>query len=170
MEITVIRHSQTVENLQGVCQGQTCGTLSDRGREQAQELRQKLDNQGISFDLVICSDLSRAVQTAEIVFGNRVEITTDERLRERGLYAIQGEKFIPTIDYVGHLDGCETMQAMFARVQELLEEIKQRHRGKRIALLSHGITIRVITSICQEVEIHQTTLVDNCSLTNFKIP
>lgn len=169
MEISVIRHSQTQENLQGICQGQTNGTLSDRGKEQARELAHELKQEGIAFDMVISSDLGRAVETAKIIFGNHPEIVTDKRLRERGLPPIEGKKLLPTVDYVEHIDGCESMQEMFERVQDLLDEIKKKHHNKRIALVSHGLTIRVITSLCEEVEIHETTLVGNCSLTKFRI-
>ncbi len=170
MEITVIRHGQTIENLQGICQGQTNGTLSDRGREQALGLNQRLIQEDITFDLVICSDLRRAAETAEIAFGDRAEIVSDKRLRERGLYTLQGGELHHSIDYVEHIDGCESMPEMFARVQDLLDEIKAQHSDRRIALVSHGITIKVITSLCLGVEIHETTLADNCSLTKFRIP
>lgn len=168
MEITVIRHGQTIENLQGICQGQSEGTLSERGREQALALSCAICDD--TFDLVVTSDLRRAVDTADIIFKGRVSIKLDSRLRERGLYSLQGGELYPDIDYCGHIDGCESMDELFARVKELLYELKEHYSDRRVALISHGITIRIIRSICEDIDVEKTVVVENCSLNRFIIP
>ncbi len=168
MEIAVIRHGETEENIEHICQGQSHGTLSAKGRKQAYELGEEL--RGESFDLVIASDLRRAADTAQIIFGDRVEILHDPRLRERGLTPLQGGKLNSSVNYCAHIDGCESMESMERRVRSLLSELKSLHPEKRVVLVSHGLTIRVITSICQGVDIAATEVVKNCSLTKFIIP
>lgn len=168
MEIVVIRHGETLENLEGICQGQTDGTLSDRGKEQAFALRHEA--LAMNFDLVITSDLKRAFKTAQILFSSEVPIQIDARLRERGLYSMQGGRLDPSIDYCGHIDGCESMEELTSRVGEFLRELKVQYSHKRIALISHGVTIRVISSICEGISPSETTLSDNCSINKFIIP
>ncbi|MFR9648955.1 MAG: histidine phosphatase family protein [Rikenellaceae bacterium] len=167
MEIAVIRHGETLENIEHICQGQSHGTLSPLGREQARQLRESLT--GESFDLVIASDLRRAIDTAEIIFsGSGVRIEHDARLRERGLLPLEGGKLDSSVNYCAHIDGCESMESMFSRVRSLLSEMESLHANKRVALVTHGLTIRVITSICQGVDIADTKVVKNCSLIKFK--
>ena len=50
------------------------------GRKQSLKLKALLKNR--RFCVVYCSDLRRALHSAEIVFGANVKITQDKRLRE----------------------------------------------------------------------------------------
>ena len=59
-------HSTSVDNEVGRATGWLGGTLSDTGREQARLLGERRRNDGI--DLVVASDLNRAVETAQIAF------------------------------------------------------------------------------------------------------
>ena len=63
MEITVVRHGQSESNRSGLWQGQGDSPLSEEGRLQAGALAYRLD--GHHYDLIVASDLQRAVHTAE---------------------------------------------------------------------------------------------------------
>lgn len=65
MKLYLVRHGQTNWNLEGRIQGQTNIPLNDKGRKQAQQAKEKLQN--IPIDLIICSPLMRARETAEII-------------------------------------------------------------------------------------------------------
>lgn len=67
--IYLIRHGQTDENLAWRIQGQRDFPLNATGEAQAEEVRDRLRNLGISFARVYSSPLGRAVRTAEIVTG-----------------------------------------------------------------------------------------------------
>lgn len=67
--IYLIRHGQTDENLAWRIQGQRDFPLNATGERQAEEVRDRLRNLGISFARVYSSPLGRAVRTAEIVTG-----------------------------------------------------------------------------------------------------
>ena len=65
MKILVTRHGQTDWNLDKKVQGKADIELNEKGRQQAEETKKLLDYKDI--DLIICSPLIRARQTAEII-------------------------------------------------------------------------------------------------------
>lgn len=84
-----LRHGQTANNFELRIQGSLNTDLNDVGRQQAADVAVQLSNLGITR--IIASDLSRAFETARIVGGViRLEVETDERLRERGYGVWEG--------------------------------------------------------------------------------
>ena len=82
MRVVLVRHGETVENREGICQGQTEGRLSELGVLQAWLTAGELKNTNI--DLCISSDLKRAIETAEIILtGRDIYIDKEPSLRER---------------------------------------------------------------------------------------
>lgn len=79
LELWLIRHGETDWNRERRTQGQSGNALSALGVRQAQRLGARLA--GTPFDHAYCSDLRRAVQTAEIAFPGRA-FTLEPRLRE----------------------------------------------------------------------------------------
>ena len=63
--LILVRHGESTWNAEERLQGQLDPPLSDRGREQARALAPVLD--GLPHERVICSDLARARQTAELL-------------------------------------------------------------------------------------------------------
>ena len=81
IEIVFETHSMTEDNEAGRATGWLPGRLSEHGRAQARELGRRRAHGGIAA--VFCSDLRRAVQTAELAFdGSGVPVLHDWRLRE----------------------------------------------------------------------------------------
>jgi broad specificity phosphatase PhoE len=64
IEITLVRHAETEANAAGIWQGQGDHPLSSLGRSQAEALGRRLRDR--EFDLVVASDLPRAVETATL--------------------------------------------------------------------------------------------------------
>lgn len=65
MRLWLIRHGETQANIDGLYSGHAPTPLTARGIEQAQNLHTLLH--GVSFDLVLCSELERAQHTARLV-------------------------------------------------------------------------------------------------------
>lgn len=65
MEILLTRHGQTEWNVLKKVQGKADIELNEKGIQQAEETREILKNEKI--DLILCSPLKRAIQTAEII-------------------------------------------------------------------------------------------------------
>src|SRR6266542_996125 len=80
IEVIFEFHSTSLDNEAGVASGWSDPPLSAKGRAVAKELGER--RQGEQIDAVFCSDLRRAIETAEIAFGKRIPIHADHRLRE----------------------------------------------------------------------------------------
>ena len=65
--ITLVRHGESVGNAESRWQGQSEFPLTSRGREQAQALAARWKQEGVKFDAMISSPLSRTKETAEII-------------------------------------------------------------------------------------------------------
>ena len=90
MSIYVIRHGKTDWNLESRIQGKTNISLNEIGINQAEEVREKLENKEI--DLIISSPLDRTRQTAEIINKNmKLPIKYNENLMERNFGIYEGK-------------------------------------------------------------------------------
>ena len=65
-------HGTTTDNEEHKSTGQNPGILSELGKKQSKELRSKIDLDAI--DLVFCSDLQRAIDSANLTFKDSKEI------------------------------------------------------------------------------------------------
>lgn len=92
MKIYYVRHGQTDWNLARKMQGgETEKELNSTGIEQAKQTKKELEN--AKYDIVICSPMHRAIQTAEIINKDKnVQMITDERIRERKLGELEGHE------------------------------------------------------------------------------
>ena len=152
MKLYVIRHGQTDWNFAKKIQGMTDIELNEVGIEQAEEAREKLKDYPI--DLILCSPLKRAMKTAQIInSGKNVDIVCDSRLVERGYGEIEGKEF-EALDLRTYFDltlnlntcGVEPIRTLLDRVKSVLDEIKEKYKGKNVLLVTHGGTIRAINA------------------------
>src|SRR6266542_365562 len=87
--ITYFVHGTTTDNELGLATGWLPGKLSEMGKEQARKLGEQVADQ--HFDVVFCSDLDRAVESAELGFGDKYKIIPDDRLRECNYGELNGQ-------------------------------------------------------------------------------
>lgn len=157
MKILVIRHGLTKYNKLKMINGQTVeDPLVPEGIEAIRQVVTLLPDK---IDVIYTSDLPRTKQTAEIVnehfntdiictpmlrdihFGSLTGKTWDEVAEERG------KEFIDNYhkqQYNFHNLGGESFQDVKKRVLEVLEEIKQKHYGKKVLVVTHGGIIRFL--------------------------
>ena len=79
VDITYFIHGTTTDNQNNLATGWLPGELSEAGREQAKKLGEQVADK--QFDVVFCSDLQRAIDSAALGFGDKYQIIQDERLR-----------------------------------------------------------------------------------------
>lgn len=149
MKLFVVRHGETIRNIVGLVQGDTESMLTEYGKEQARQVKEKL--QGQTFDFVFSSPLSRAYQTAEIIMDGMLPITVDERLNERDYGDFEG-KTREEFDYVGYWNfdnnlrenHGESVQLLCMRVDDFLNDIKTKYPDKDILVVTHSGVARAI--------------------------
>lgn len=166
-KLFILRHGETLDNLRGICQGQTPGELSPKGRYEAQLAAQHLRN--VALDRAITSDLKRAIDTAEeiVKVHPKLKLELDERLRERYLGVLQGQSLtkLEVSEAELLLEGVEPWEDLLARVALLLRELEEA-REEQILLVSHGVTIRALLSLCGiALEDDRPLAIANASLT-----
>jgi len=123
------------------------GTLSTEGRAQATRLADEVRDRRIAH--VWCSDIARAVQTAEIVACRLgVAVTTRKALREIDVGDLHGQPFsiraicsVTDHWFEGELDvafpGGESGADVVARYAEAFTEIADVHRGETVVVVTH---------------------------------
>ena len=162
--ILLARHGESDWNHTKRWQGWADRPLTQRGREQADELAARLAD--TELDAVYSSDLRRARETAEVVAHTKdlaVETTSD--LREvdvgswSGLTRAEAEDRFPE-QYARWLEGGEgwedgeTYEQLGARVVKALQSIAAKHDGSRVLVVAHGGTIRAIHAAALGVDVH----------------
>ncbi|MDV3293074.1 MAG: histidine phosphatase family protein [Nitrososphaerales archaeon] len=141
IRITYFVHSTSVFNERKRLAGWYNTKLSDLGRKQALELGKLIANK--KFDVVFCSDLDRALDTARTAFGGRFAIKMDKRLRECNYGDYAGSP-ISTVDDAKDpwfLDTPfphgESYRDVEIRVKEFLKDLEKEWAGKRVAIVAH---------------------------------
>lgn len=142
--IYVTRHGQTDWNVQKKVMGKCDQPLNEKGIEQAQIVRDNLINTNI--DLIICSPLLRAKQTAIIISENRnIEIIYDDRISERDFGEFEGLTtndfaFLSYWDYYKNekYTKAENIQKFFERIYGFLDEYVEKYSDKDILIVGHG--------------------------------
>jgi 2,3-bisphosphoglycerate-dependent phosphoglycerate mutase len=146
----VLRHGETFWNIESRIQGHRDSELTPAGIAQARALGERM--RGERFDLLVASDLGRALSTAGhigAVTGHSV--IPDARLRERNFGDCQGFTYgeldlkfpnlfssIREVDPDFPVPGGETRRQFHDRVKAAFEALAREHEGKRLAVVSHG--------------------------------
>ena len=155
-EIIIIRHGETEWNKTGRFQGHSDVPLSAEGRAQAAALGKNLVVDHV--DAIYASDLRRAMETAAPLaqrFG--LEVISDPLLRELNFGSWEGRNFndvnAENPDAMKtfyndpervNIPDSEPFPEFQRRVAGRVREIVAQERGKRIVIVSHGASIRIL--------------------------
>ena len=163
--ITIIRHGETEWNRSGKQQGSLNSDLTETGVLQARAVRDSIETE---YEVLLSSDLGRAVQTASIIQEKlNLEILLDQGIRERNLGILQGLT-IPEFeaqypdecvqfktrdpDYV--LPEGESSRQRFDRNIAALNEIAQTHINKRVFIVAHGGVLDSLFRFTLSIPVH----------------
>jgi len=179
MDIYFTRHGQTDWNLEKRAQGKADTELNDEGIIQAETVKQKLNNEKI--DLILCSPLKRARQTADIINrGRNIPIIYDERISERDFGEFEGKIMRIGFNYEDFWNykknitykRAENIIDFFDRIFTFLDSIKEEYNGKSILLVTHGgVSIPVIcyfNGIPQDGELSKLAI-ENCEVLQYHL-
>ena len=166
--LLLVRHGETAWNREGRFQGHTDIPLSDVGRGQARALRARLEagNYAHLFDdaqtVVVTSDLRRAQETAEIVFGgNGRALHVRPDLREFCYGVFEGftrpeidERYPGAMtawlhgDRAAAVDGGESRAAVHARAHAVVNAFLAEMPHRYVVAVGHGGVMRQLLSSC----------------------
>ena len=179
-KLLIIRHGQSVSNIQGVFTGHLDLELTDLGHQQA-ALTGEFILENYKVDAVYASDLCRAADTGRAVAEPLgLPLLTDRRLREIYAGSWEGRSFndlsqtAPSYmvfrNDIGtcQTDGGESVAQLSQRVLEAFYEIADRNEGKTVVITTHATPIRALMTHAQGktlAEMKNIPWVTNASVT-----
>ena len=149
VKIIYFVHGTTTDNIEHKSTGWLPGELSKKGIEQSIKLKEQINLNEI--DLVISSDLKRAIDSAENIFKESKEIIHDKRIRECNYGDLNGkDSFL--VKYEEHIDikfpNGESLKDVEERVRDFCNYLLENYDGKTVALVAHKapqLALEVIT-------------------------
>jgi len=140
IHITYFVHGTTFDNEKDISSGWKDVDISPKGIDQSIVLKDQI--KGKKFDVVFCSDLKRAVHSADLTFKGVVPIIPDKRLRECNYGDYNGassaiveslqEKFITK-----RFPNGESYKDLKSKMEDFLNFLKKNYNGKKVAIVAH---------------------------------
>ncbi|MBI2588942.1 histidine phosphatase family protein [Candidatus Saccharibacteria bacterium] len=163
--IYFVRHGESEANVASLGSGSEFDTpLTDNGRAQAKKAGKDLKHKQIQ--LIICSPLSRTVDTATIIAKEMgydpKKIITSPYFIERayGVYSHKPDKIYLADALADTLhESAETAEVMHARISKGLDWLKNL-KEDRILVVSHGGVSRILRIIHQELPFTEMYRID----------
>lgn len=138
VKIIYFVHGTTTDNIEHKATGWMPGILSEKGINQIKELKKLININEI--DLVICSDLQRAIDSAEYLFKDIKEIIHDDRIRECNYGDFNGQDS-SLVKYEEHINNKfangESLKDVEERLRNFCTYLLENYNGKTIALVAH---------------------------------
>ncbi|QCV89174.1 histidine phosphatase family protein [Acidipropionibacterium jensenii] len=154
----LVRHGRTEYNAQNRLQGRMDIPLAERGVRQAEAVAPVIA--GMDPDIIVCSPLTRARQTARrIGRACGIDPVPDDRLMEidvgrwGGLRVADLRREAPNLVAAREVGkdfrrpGGETGSEVMDRIAGAMEGIAAHHPGQTVVVVSHGFALR--TGICR---------------------
>lgn len=181
--VYIFRHGETDWNKEYRFQGRVDIPLNETGRKQALRLRKFFETHPI--DVVLSSDLGRALETARIAVGEKeIPLVIDSRIRETNLGDVEGMthdqiavKFGPEVlsnwrsihadSWNTRFPNGESKAEHLARILEALNEFLTQTPYERIAVSTHGGSLRRLLYHLHPT-ITEDIMVGNCHLYEMK--
>lgn len=161
-KVFLVRHGQTVDNVNQILQGQTHGMLTEEGRRQARNVSIQMKDEHI--DAFISSDLRRARETCEIIaepHGKPVQTTP--MLRERDWGDFTGRK-ISEMKNETWPENVETLEQIKHRVRQFISLLQDEYAGKTVLVVGHGIINKAIQSVLLDRDMREIEKMSNAEV------
>lgn len=201
-ELLIVRHGESAGNVAreralaarlpviDIAQRDCDVPLSQAGEQQSRSLGVWLGREGRAPDAMYCSPYIRAQETARIARAAGkwdVPLVVDERLREKEFGMFDrltrsgiAAKFPEQVEMRQRLGkfyyrppGGESWADVILRLRSAFDSIEHKHRGKRIAIVSHQVVVLCMRYIIEQLDEAQILKIDalgdvaNCSLTAY---
>ncbi|MDD3414910.1 MAG: histidine phosphatase family protein [Lachnospiraceae bacterium] len=166
VELWLFRHGETLFNVKNLIQGWCDSPLTPKGIQMTKSVGQKLEKLGVKFDAAFSSDLTRCLETAQILLDcldSDISVLPDRRLREINTGDCEGDlvsehlkKYPLSFNikkYTGVPNG-EKWNEAIERIVACLTEIGEHysHTGGSIMVVSHSMVIAAVKSYLNHAE------------------
>ena len=168
LRLYLIRHAESYGNIKGKIISTTDFELTEKGMAQSQRIGQKISAELKGKPIsAYCSSLARAKQTLLEILrcmgqGN-TEITETDLLKEMNLGLLEGMSWEDRRQKYPEVDLDKRLSLLMAPCGECYQDVKNRcqifaekylaekDNGQNIIIVSHGITLRVLTNFLTEL-------------------
>jgi broad specificity phosphatase PhoE len=157
--IYLVRHGESEHNRDNILSGHVNPALTQKGRAQALETRQKLSH--IVFNTAYSSDLQRAAHTGALIYGTEVPVSHQlTELRERNYGSLDGsaiddynamkqinQKYLDGLNdddkwSFKHAPDIESDHELSTRFISAITTLAESNPGKTILVAAHGGVVR----------------------------
>jgi broad specificity phosphatase PhoE len=141
IKITYFVHGTTTDNEKEISSGWKDVELSELGVKQSVDLKEQTKDR--RFDVVFCSDLQRAHNSAKLAWDGIYPIIPDARLRECNYGKLNGassaivEPMQEEECITNRFPEGESYEDVKARIADFLEFLKKNYDGKNVAIVAH---------------------------------
>lgn len=155
-KLFIVRHGQTEWNILKKIQGHANASLTETGLLQGDMVAKRLGKEDI--DIIYSSDLDRAKITAgKISQATNAQLILTEELREMSFGIWEGmlfeevkakypedfKKWMEAPEFLNIPEG-ETLELLENRMEKVINEILEKHKGKNIVIVSHGTALKTL--------------------------
>ena len=158
MKIYIVRHGQVNHNLYKIYDN-IDEDLNENGLNQAKELRKKIEEMNLKYDIIITSPLIRAKHTAEIINFKNKEIIMNNRLIERDPKNLSGKSIYDTDreEYWNYntkiqYGNSENIKDFMDRVFEFIDELKNKKEYESVLITAHSGVSRAFDAYFNEIQ------------------
>ena len=165
--LLLVRHGETVDNVNQIMQGQTQGELTQKGVLQAEELAQQMRDEQI--DVFVSSDLKRSIDTCRIIAQlHGLPVVQTPLLRERDWGGFTG-RFIPDLKDETWPDDIESITDLRTRAKAFLDFIRKQYPGKTVLAVGHGIINKAIQAVHLGKDMREIPRMTNAEVREVKL-
>ncbi len=160
--LILVRHGETVDNVNQIMQGQTQGQLTAQGQLQAHRLAELLRSEPI--DVFVSSDLKRSVDTCRVVAeAHGKDVVTTPLLRERDWGSFTG-RYIPSLKGETWPDDIESLEALKHRARRFMQYITDNYPGLTVLAVGHGIINKAIQAVYYDKPMNEIPRMENAEV------
>ena len=165
--LILVRHGDTVDNVNHIMQGQTQGQLTAQGLLQAHRLAESLRSEPI--DVFVSSDLKRSVDTCRVVAeAHGKGVVTTPLLRERDWGSFTG-RYIPSLKGETWPDDIESLEALKHRARRFMQYITDNYPGLTVLAVGHGIINKAIQAVYYDKPMNEIPRMENAEVRRLMI-
>lgn len=165
--LILVRHGETVDNVNHIMQGQTQGQLTAQGLLQAHRLAESLRSEPI--DVFVSSDLKRSVNTCRVVAeAHGKDVVTTPLLRERDWGSFTG-RYIPSLKGETWPDDIESLEALKHRARRFMQYITDNYPGLTVLAVGHGIINKAIQAVYYDKPMNEIPRMENAEVRRLEL-